>query len=78
MYYAYVLKSNEHDYYYKGHCKEVDLRLQQHNSGMTGPFDLIFHLKLFIHGGFKDEFEMVKDFLGREPDPAAFFRSLGL
>jgi thimet oligopeptidase len=33
---------------------------------------------VLANGGSKDEFEMVKDFLGRDPDPAAFFRSLGL
>jgi thimet oligopeptidase len=33
---------------------------------------------VLANGGSKDEFEMVKDFLGREPDQAAFFRSLGL
>jgi putative endonuclease len=35
MYFAYVLKSIEHDYYYKGHCQDLEKRLQQHNSGMT-------------------------------------------
>ncbi|MBX9781841.1 MAG: GIY-YIG nuclease family protein [Chitinophagaceae bacterium] len=35
MYYAYVLKSVEHDYYYKGHCHDLEKRLHQHNSGMT-------------------------------------------
>ena len=35
MYYAYVLKSVNHDYYYKGHCQNLALRLHQHNSGMT-------------------------------------------
>ena len=33
---------------------------------------------ILANGGSKDEFEMVKDFLGREPDQKAFFRSLGL
>jgi putative endonuclease len=35
MYYAYVLKSISHDYYYKGHCKNLEKRLTEHNSGMT-------------------------------------------
>ena len=35
MYYAYVLKSINHDYYYKGHCQDIQKRLMQHNSGMT-------------------------------------------
>jgi putative endonuclease len=35
MFYAYVLKSIKHDYYYKGHCQDLDRRIAQHNSGMT-------------------------------------------
>ena len=48
MYYAYVLKSVQHDYFYKGHCNDLQKRLQQHNSGRTEsikpyiPFVLIY------------------------------------
>jgi putative endonuclease len=35
MFYAYVLKSVENDFYYKGHCHNLELRLKQHNAGMT-------------------------------------------
>ena len=35
MYYTYVLKSEHFDYYYKGHCQELEQRLKEHNSGMT-------------------------------------------
>ncbi|TDH24011.1 GIY-YIG nuclease family protein [Segetibacter sp. 3557_3] len=35
MFYAYVLKSVSHNYYYKGHCHDLETRLRQHNSGMT-------------------------------------------
>ena len=48
MFYAYVLKSIEHDYYYKGHCSNINIRLQQHNSGMTTsirpyiPFEVVY------------------------------------
>jgi putative endonuclease len=35
VYYAYVLKSVDHEYYYKGHCEDLERRLEQHNSGMT-------------------------------------------
>jgi len=35
MFYAYVLKSNFKDYYYKGHCSNLDVRIQQHNAGKT-------------------------------------------
>ena len=52
MFYAYVLKSIEHDYLYKGHCKELEKRIAQHNSGMTRslrpyiPFKLVYFEKL--------------------------------
>ncbi|MCC7402058.1 MAG: GIY-YIG nuclease family protein [Chitinophagaceae bacterium] len=48
MYFAYVLKSIHHDYYYKGHCEDLEKRLAQHNSGMTDsirpyiPFKLVY------------------------------------
>jgi len=35
MFYAYVLKSINHDYYYKGHYENLQERLKEHNSGMT-------------------------------------------
>jgi putative endonuclease len=48
MFYAYVLKSINHDYYYKGHCENLENRLSQHNSGMTAsikpflPFKVVY------------------------------------
>jgi putative endonuclease len=48
MYYAYVLKSIGHDYFYKGHCADVNARLIQHNSRMTVsirpyvPFEIVY------------------------------------
>ena len=35
MFYAYVVKSKSSDYLYKGHCEDLEARLNQHNSGMT-------------------------------------------
>ena len=49
MFYAYVLKSIQHDYFYKGHCQDLQRRIFQHNSGMTGsikyyiPFELVYY-----------------------------------
>ena len=48
MFFAYVLKSINHDFYYKGHCQDLDKRLEQHNSGMTfstrpyRPFKIVY------------------------------------
>ncbi|WP_354356433.1 GIY-YIG nuclease family protein [Pedobacter sp. UYP30] len=30
-----MIKSEKTDYYYKGHCQNLEERLKQHNSGMT-------------------------------------------
>ncbi len=35
MYYAYVVKSESNDFYYKGHCKNLATRVKQHNAGAT-------------------------------------------
>src|SRR5690606_18803275 len=35
MFFAYVLKSIHHHYSYKGHCKDLQIRLDQHNAGLT-------------------------------------------
>ena len=48
MFYAYVLKSMNQDFYYKGHCENLIERLAQHNSGMTEsirpyiPFTIVY------------------------------------
>jgi putative endonuclease len=48
MYYAYVLKSKGYEYYYKGHCQDLQMRLAQHNSRMTVsirpylPFEIVY------------------------------------
>ncbi|HET6989835.1 MAG TPA: GIY-YIG nuclease family protein [Bacteroidia bacterium] len=47
-FYTYIIKSISHDYFYKGHCENVEERLKQHNSGMTQsikkyiPFELVY------------------------------------
>ena len=48
MFYTYVLKSITHEYYYKGHCEDINKRLKEHNSGFTKsikkyrPFVLVY------------------------------------
>ena len=51
MYFAYILKSIDHDYFYKGHCQDLEKRLKEHNSGMTTsikpyiPFKIVYFEK---------------------------------
>ena len=62
MFYAYVLKSINHDVFYKGHCQDLEKRLTQHNLGMTTsikpyrPFKIIY----------KEEFKTEKEAVERE------------
>ena len=62
MYFAYIPKSIEHDYFYKGHCQDLEKRLTQHNSGMTEsirpyiPFELAYF----------EEFDTEKEAIARE------------
>jgi len=48
MFYAYVLSSIRFNYYYKGHCSNLQKRLKEHNSGMTQstrpfiPFEIVY------------------------------------
>jgi putative endonuclease len=48
MFYAYVIKSIDHNYYYKGHCEDIEKRLAQHKYGFTKsikpylPFKLVY------------------------------------
>jgi putative endonuclease len=46
--FAYVLRSINFQFVYKGHCEDLDVRLKQHNSGMTksirkyAPFEIAY------------------------------------
>ncbi len=49
MFYAYVIQSEKDGSFYKGHCEDLEIRIQQHNSGQTQsiksrlPFRLVYH-----------------------------------
>ena len=62
MFYAYVIKSVNHNFIYKGHCENPGKRWLQHNSGMTEslrpymPFQIIY----------QEEFETREEAIARE------------
>ena len=49
MFYAYVIRSIDFKYFYKGHCENLQQRLKQHNAGMTEsirkyiPFEIAYY-----------------------------------
>lgn len=62
MYCAYVLKSVNHDYFYKGHCKDIEKRIVQLNSGMTESLSPYLPFLLF----YKEDFETEEEAMERE------------
>jgi putative endonuclease len=62
MFYAYVLKSIEHDYFYKGYCRDLVQRIIQHNSGMTTSLRPYIPFKLVYF----EEFETEEQAMARE------------
>jgi putative endonuclease len=60
MYYAYVLKSVNFDFYYKGHCQNIEERLVQHNSGMTSSIKKYILFKVVYFEEFESREEAAK------------------
>jgi putative endonuclease len=59
MYFAYGLKSINHDYYYKGHCQDLEKRLAQHNSGMTESIRPYIPFRIVYFENFETEMEAI-------------------
>jgi len=60
VFFAYVLKSVSHEYYYKGHCCDLEKRLHEHNSGMTQSLRPYLPFKLVYFESFNTEIEAIK------------------
>ena len=59
MYYAYVIRSVNHNYIYKGHCYDLKKRLIEHNSGMTKSIRPYLPVKLIYFETFETESEAI-------------------
>ncbi|NOT76002.1 MAG: GIY-YIG nuclease family protein [Cyclobacteriaceae bacterium] len=62
MFYAYVLKSDNHDFLYKGHCGDIAIRIKQHNSGMTTSLRPYIPMHLVYY----EEFSTLQEAIERE------------
>lgn len=60
MFYAYVLKSLNHDYYYKGHCHDIEKRPNQHNAGMTVSIKPYLPFRIVYFETFHTEAEAIR------------------
>lgn len=72
MFYAYVLKSVGNDYYYKGHCQNLEKRLEQHNSGMTKSIRPYIPVRIV----YSEEFETEKETILRLLNLHCFFSTI--
>jgi len=59
-FYTYVLFSKSHNRFYKGHCKNLVLRLKEHNSGKTKSIKAFRPWKLVYHEEFETRGEAVE------------------
>ena len=60
MFYAYVIKSLTTDFYYKGHCQDLEIRIAQHNSGMTVSIRPYLPIQLVYFESFETKEEAIK------------------
>ncbi|PHX74302.1 MAG: excinuclease ABC subunit C [Chitinophagaceae bacterium] len=60
MFYAYVIKSIDHNYYYKGHCQDIEKRLAQHNNGFTKSIKPYIPFKLVYFEAFTNREDAIK------------------
>ncbi len=60
MYYAYVLKSRNSDYLYKGSCEFLEERLAEHNSGKTKPNKAYLPFDIAYYESFVSREEAIK------------------
>jgi len=60
MFFAYVLKSIGHDFFYKGHCENLEERITQHNSGITESIRPYIPFRLFYFEQFNTRGEAIK------------------
>jgi putative endonuclease len=50
----------EHDYYYKGHCHDIEKRIAQHNAGMTESIRPYIPFVLVYREAFATEMEAIQ------------------
>ncbi len=61
MYYAYVIKGLNNEFYYKGHCENLEKRLLQHNSGMTESIKMYRPFAIVYSEALKQEKKQYKE-----------------
>ena len=61
-FFAYVIYSDPHNRFYKGHCESLDMRLKEHNTGKTKSIKAYIPFRLVYF----EEFNSRKEAIDRE------------
>ncbi len=59
-YYTYVIFSESCQRFYKGHCENLELRLQEHNAGKTKSIKAFRPWKVVYHEMFQTRAEAIR------------------
>ncbi len=59
-YFAYVIKSVHFDYFYKGHCEDLEKRIKEHNAGKTKSNKAYLPFIIFYYEEFKPGTKQLK------------------
>ena len=60
MYYTYVIKGLNNDFYYKGHCEDIKKRLLQHNTGATDSIKMYRPFEMVCYETFETREEAIR------------------
>ncbi len=60
MFFAYVIKRVDHDYFYKGHCEDLEQRLKQYNAGYTESIKKWIPFKIIYFESFETREEAIR------------------
>ena len=60
MYLSYVIYSKSHNRFYKGHCRNLKVRINEHNSGSTKSTKPFIPWIIYYFEEFKTENESIK------------------
>jgi len=60
MFFPYVIKSIQHDFYYKGHRADLEQRLHEHNIGLTKSIKAFIPFRIVYFETFNSRMEAIK------------------
>ena len=79
MFYAYILKSDNSERYYKGFCADIEIRLKRHNAGQVRSTKAFRPWRLHYVETFENKADAIKrEHFFKSPDGWAFLKNIGI